>query len=177
VTTEPASIDDLSEYERIGDPNLPYEPTRRDQRRQRQAEEIREAARRQVAGMPPPSPAAVARVAALLKSFRDSPPQPWQLMRWRLRLFCGHLVECTAHYTHKTVHAAFSALRGCPQCGRDPIVIVAAEPLGLAGQPPGRRMRSQKERPTRAQLERRVAELEVELSRLQAREAAEHPDT
>jgi len=37
---------------------------------------LREAARQQVARLPPPSPATVARVAALLESFRANPPQP-----------------------------------------------------------------------------------------------------
>jgi len=97
-------------------------------------------------------------------------------MRWRLRLYCGHAVERTSHYTHKTVHVAFSALRNCSECGRDPVVIVAAEPRGLAGPPPGARIHSQRERPTSAQFERRIAELEGELSQLRASHAVEYPD-
>lgn len=40
-----------------------------------------------------------------------------ELMVWRLRLYCGHTIERTAHRTHLTVHAAFSGSVRCTECG------------------------------------------------------------
>ena len=54
-----------------------------------------------------------------------------ELMRWKLRLYCGHVIERTAHASHKTVHAAFCGSAKCPECGLDPAAIVAAKPIGL----------------------------------------------
>jgi hypothetical protein len=56
-------------------------------------------------------------------------------MRWRLRLFCGHVVERHAHHTHTTVHAAFMGATACPECELDPATIVAADTLGRIAQP------------------------------------------
>lgn len=64
------------------------------------------------------------------------PTPPQQLMKWRLRLYCGHVVEGTAHYTHKTLHAAFTGHGSCPMCGLDPAIIVDGEPVGLVEQSP-----------------------------------------
>lgn len=94
-------------------------------------------------------------------------------MRWRLRLYCGHVVERTAHYTHKTFHNAFMSAGACPECGLDPTTIVDGEAIGLAAEPKavlGPRAPSAKTeragRPTKAELEARVRELEAEVQRL-----------
>ena len=91
------------------------------------------------------------------------------LMRWRLRLFCGHVVEQRAHYTHKTVPAAFVE-RACPECNLDPATIIDAEPIGLVSERPlPRAARNPKPaKPTRSQLESRVRELESEMARLRS---------
>lgn len=65
-------------------------------------------------------------LARVVEQLRDRPPTPGhQLMRWQLRLFCGHVVERTAHREHTTVARAFTSSR-CPECGLDPATIVAA---------------------------------------------------
>lgn len=111
---------------------------------------------------PPLSPTQVERLSNIL---RHRTPDH-ELMRWRLRLFCGHVVERTAHHSHKTVQAALSN-QDCPECGLDPATIIDAEPLGLLGEPPRRSTVSQSiAKPTRRQLEARVHDLEAELERL-----------
>lgn len=99
------------------------------------------------------------------------PKEPHELMVWRLRLFCGHVVERRAHYTHRTVHAAFTGSVSCPECGLNPAVIIDGEAIGLAGEPPSAPRRkttpsSPQVKPTKAQLAARVRELEAEVERL-----------
>jgi hypothetical protein len=66
----------------------------------------------------PLSPEQRGEIARLL-----SPPRPpHERMKWRLRLYCGHIVEQTARYTHKTVEAAFRGSSSCPECGLDPAI-------------------------------------------------------
>lgn len=57
-------------------------------------------------------------------------------MRWRLRLYCGHVVEKTSHYTHKTLHSAFTGETRCPECELDPATVVDGEAIGLTEEPP-----------------------------------------
>lgn len=116
---------------------------------------------------PPLSPAQIERIGRIL----GAPKQPHELMRWRLRLYCGHVIEKQAHYTHKTLHAAFSGSTTCPECSLDPAIIVDGEALGLAGEPPfaPRSSRAPTPRkPTKAELEARVRELEAEVERLRS---------
>src|SRR5699024_11018712 len=119
---------------------------------------------------PPFSPTQRDEIGRLLRSSGRTPPH--QLMLWRLRLYSGHVVERTAHYTHKTVQAAFTASRACPECGLEPATVVNGEPIGLQEEPPrpqrattpAKTTRSGK--PTKAELEARVRELEAEAQRL-----------
>lgn len=117
---------------------------------------------------PPMSPEQRESIVHLLG--RPTPPQ--ELMRWRLRLYCGHVVERTAHYTHKTLHAAFTGSTSCPECGLDPATIVDGEAIGLKAEPaecaPSRASTKHKRsgKPTKAELEARVRELEAEVQRL-----------
>lgn len=98
---------------------------------------------------------------------------PHELMTWRMRLYCGHIVERAAHYTHKDVRAAFTGSISCPECGLDPATIVDGEAVGLQEEPPRptrpgapAAARERSGRPTKAELEARVRELEEELRRL-----------
>jgi hypothetical protein len=56
-------------------------------------------------------------------------------MRWRLRLFCGHVVERTAHISYRTAAQAFTGSHACPECRLDPATILAAKPIGPVAQP------------------------------------------
>jgi hypothetical protein len=53
---------------------------------------------------PPLSPSQIENIREILRN----PTPPHELMRWRLRLYCGHVIERRAHYTHKTIHTAFT---------------------------------------------------------------------
>lgn len=115
---------------------------------------------------PPLSPAQLDRLAPLLRT----PTPDHELMMWRLRLYCGHTVERSAHASHKTVHAAFTGSTRCAECGCDPAIIIDARALGRVAPPPGTETRpttTALRKPTKAALERRIAELEAKLAQLQ----------
>ncbi|MCX6401817.1 MAG: hypothetical protein NTX33_18040 [Propionibacteriales bacterium] len=114
----------------------------------------------------PPPPMSPSQIESISKILESKTPEH-DLMRWRLRLFCGHVVERRAHYTHKTVQAAFSE-RACPECNLDPATVIDAEPIGLVAErpSPSAAVTPKPAKPTRIQLETRVRELESELARL-----------
>lgn len=117
---------------------------------------------------PPLSPSHKDSIARLL----GRPTPPHELMRWRLRLYCGHVVERPAHYTHKTLQAAFTGSASCPECGLDPATIVDGMAIGLQAErpsappPAASASAARSGRPTRSELEAKVAELEAEVKRL-----------
>jgi hypothetical protein len=67
-------------------------------------------------------------VAAVGDRIINRPPLS-DLVEWRLRLFCGHVVTRTSHHTNTTVHMDFTGTVACPECGLDPSTIVSAEAL------------------------------------------------
>ena len=95
--------------------------------------------------------------------------RPEDLMRWSLRLYCGHVVERTAHLRYIDVERAFRMNSKCTECGLDPATIVDARAMGLLAEPqrPVRRTPARSSPPpTKAALEKRVADLEAELAAL-----------
>lgn len=112
-------------YELLDDPGDAFVPTKTQVRRQREREELREHAARAATEAPPLSEDTLQRLAVLFsnKTSRSD------LVEWRLRLFCGHVIHRNSHHTHRTVHAAFMGGIACPQCGLDPATIVAAQAL------------------------------------------------
>jgi hypothetical protein len=110
---------------------------------------------------PPMSPSQLERIRTLL-----TPTAPHELMVWRLRLYCGHTVERTAHRSHLTVHAAFSGSVRCTECGCEPATVIDARAIGLAAEPTHPEPAPAIRKPTRAVLERRIEELEAEVVRL-----------
>lgn len=156
---------DLDRYERLGDPDIAVTLDRRADRRQQEAETIHEHARAEAAKAPPMSAETAEKIVRLL-SVRTP---PCELMRWRLRLYCGHVVERTAHIEHRSVHAAFMGGRACEECGFDPATIVAARALGAVEPPPKQATSLQ---PERELIKQRIAKLEAELGRLRADLAA-----
>jgi hypothetical protein len=212
----------LEGYEQLGDPDEPYELTKRDERRQQQSESIREAVRRmhnhRVVGedghehwmshshddddlghthppelryprradggytQPETGPAnrdpirlsdeAVEHVASIFRrSHAQIEKHPEDLVVWRLRLYCGHVIERTSHHTHTRLSSAFTGgSTRCTECGKDPSTILAAKALGrqepLAGTPKPRKAAAK--RPTvaeqNAQLRRENADLRRQLA-------------
>jgi hypothetical protein len=145
-----------------------YELTRRDRQWQRSLQEIQEHARREAANMPPLPDEVLEKVAMpLSQATPDS-----QIMRWCMRLFCGHIIQARRHYTMTRPTDHGSSSQRCPECGMDPAAIVAYEPLGLAAEPtaapaaPRSRARSSV---SKAELQEENARLREELRRLRAR--------
>ncbi|GAB3971027.1 hypothetical protein GCM10029978_045440 [Actinoallomurus acanthiterrae] len=155
---------DLTDYEHLGDPDAEHVLERRDQRRQQSLVEIAEAAKRAAAKMPPFKPEQIAKLRAIFQATAQQ--SETELMRWRLRLYCGHVVEQTAHRSHKTIHQAFTGSSRCPECSLSPAMIIAAKPLGTAGTAPVAtstpRTEDRPRRRTRKELEARIVELEAE---------------
>lgn len=121
--------------------------------------------------MPPLSPAQREEIARIL----SRPTRRHELMRWRLRLYCGHVVKRNSHFSHTTLHAAFMGGTPCPECGVDPATIFDGEAIGLAEQAPDAstsaraaptRRPTRSPKPTRTELEAKVRELGAEIERL-----------
>lgn len=202
----------VKEHQALGDPDAPFELTKRDQRRQQEAERLRDHVRRmhfhQITGgesagcftshthdddeighlhpperqypgrddggfvqevgpsvgrAGPPIPKAA---AELIGRMLASKTPDDQVMRWRLRLFCGHIVERTAHISHTDISSAFHSTATCPECGLDPATIVAGKPLGAKAE----RVVAQQSTDERARLRdavtKRLRRAEAEVERL-----------
>jgi hypothetical protein len=88
-----------------------------------------------------------------------------ELMRWRVRLYCGHIVETRRHYTFAQPTEAASSSMRCPDCDSDPASIVAFEPVGLVEpQNVPAAASPQARQPSRAELQRRLRDLEAQLA-------------
>ncbi len=148
-------------YRSKGVPLEDYELTREDHRHQKQSEGTREAVERMFKQNPPPplSNHQNARLRELLR-----PQADYEVMRWRVRLYCGHAVETSRHRENDkpTNHGSVSMC--CPHCGMDPAAIVAYEPIGLRGEPP--QPITQAKQPSKAILQRRLKKLEAEADEL-----------
>lgn len=164
------------EYESRGVPLEDYQLTRRDHRWQKDLEAICRAARRQVEQhfaqlREDPEMAArdqEARTRVLQEILSCRTPDHL-IMRWRVRLYCGHITETTRHAENAQPTLHGSSKMRCPECGQDPSAIVAFEPIGLVAEPsspPTPSSPPPSRKPTRAELERRVAALEAENARL-----------
>ncbi|MFE2586421.1 hypothetical protein [Streptomyces sp. NPDC059378] len=158
------------EYLRRGVPLADYQLTKADHRRQQEAAEIHERVQRQVAKAPPLPEARLKRVLELL----GSPPPAWEYQQWRLRLYCGHIVEAARLRTSPRPDEGARNTKTCSQCGLNPSVIVAFEPLGpLADPPPEKRSRQPSRSPRKPPADRRSrAELAAENDALRAELAA-----
>jgi hypothetical protein len=101
------------------------------ERAQEQAQKFHDYVQEIVAKAPPIPPDAREQIAALLRPYGTA-PKPAQV-KWRLRRYCGDVVEETADEKYLDPDMAFKHSEQCPACGRKPSVIVEAEPIGLAG--------------------------------------------
>lgn len=112
-------------------------------------------------------PGIAANALEVLTMIGQAPKTPdHQLVRWRLRLYCGHVVERSAHRDQRTVASAFTASR-CGKCGLDPATIVAARASGLVGDVP--KPKSPEPTPSHTKtLRRQLARAETDVERLRA---------
>jgi uncharacterized protein (UPF0147 family) len=110
------------------------------------------------------------KVAHLLFSDMSSGGRDRELTRWQLSLYCGHVVERTAHSSYASYSTAGGGLRECEVCGVDPTFVVDEKPLGpVAPAPPSLPAAPASAPRTRKALERRAAKLEAELAAVRAR--------
>jgi hypothetical protein len=147
-----------------------YELTRRDHRDQKTAEDIRDSVKKQLAqldaeGVADPAlrDRRQAKRREALGILYSSPTPDWQIMRWRVRLYCGHIVETGRHceVDEPTRHGS-SSMR-CPECGMEPDRIVAYEPLGMRAKPPTATRAQPRRKPlTRRSIEKRLEQIEAE---------------
>ncbi|MFB4193960.1 hypothetical protein [Streptomyces carpaticus] len=170
------------EYRSTGVPLEEYQLTRSDHHRQKESEESRKGARRQAdednarcradPAMAERRRQAFEEVANLLQSFKK---QDHEIVRWRVRLYCGHIIEAEAHYTYSDPVSAGAYSKRCPECVKDGLTIVAFEPIGLRAEPPGPKEAIPPppppplKKPTRAELAARVTALKKENERLRAK--------
>ncbi|WP_331768129.1 hypothetical protein [Embleya sp. NBC_00896] len=168
----------LIEYESRGVPLEEYTLTRRDHHDQRRLEQIIALAREQVDRdvaridadpvMAERRRRSVANALQLLASFQKP---DHEIMRWRVRLYCGHITETRRHREGKSPTLHGPSWEKCPVCGQDPSAIVAFQPIAPAAEPPTVTSPvppPPPRRPTRAALEHRLAELEAENERLRS---------
>jgi hypothetical protein len=148
-------------YELVPDPGDGWSPTKRQVRRQREFEDIRVHSARMAAEAPPLSDHALRTIATFIM---NRPPES-DLVEWRLRLFCGHVVTRRSHHTNTTVHMAFTGNVPCPECGLDPATIVAAKALRrLEPDPPPKAPSTHDD----ASIRRAIARHESEIEKLRA---------
>lgn len=82
----------------------------------------------------PPPPMSPSQRDGIIRLLRRPALAEGQMM-WRLRLYCGHVIEKPAHRTHKTIEAAFNGSTTCPEYGLDPATIVDGEAIGPKAEP------------------------------------------
>jgi hypothetical protein len=155
------------DYRSHGVPLEAFELTRRDHQDQKMAEGIRVDVEKRPRSGGPKSPLTLSCVRQEAKAFRVHGTSSMQVrrptiswMRWRVGLYCGHIVETRRHCEVDQPKAHGSSSMRCPECGMDPAQIVAYEPLGSLGKPPTVATTPQPKPPTRKALEERVAQLE-----------------
>ncbi|GAB3015446.1 hypothetical protein GCM10011376_05990 [Nocardioides flavus (ex Wang et al. 2016)] len=103
---------DLTEYHRKGDLSVPFSPTKKFERAQEQAQKLRDYVQEIVAKAPPIPRDAREQIAALLRPYGNEPKPA--LMRWRLRRYCGDVVEETADEKYLDPDEAFKHSEQCP---------------------------------------------------------------
>ena len=148
-------------YELLPDPGGDWTPTEAQARRQREREDLRDRAARVAAEAPPLSQETLQRVTELLS--RKTPPS--ELVEWRSRLFCGHVITRTSHHTRTTVHSAFTGGIKCPECGLDPATIIAAQAIHRLEPDPPPKPRSQ---PSEESIRRAIERHERAIEKLRA---------
>lgn len=128
----PTVTDMEAEYLRHGVPLTGYQLTKADHCRQQEAVQDHEWVQHHVSKAPPWSDEHWEEICQLF----GPPTPPWELQRWRLRLYCGHVIEVTRNRKSPRPDGGVCDKERCPECGLDPVVIVAFEPLGPVAEPP-----------------------------------------
>ncbi|MEH0471800.1 hypothetical protein QA943_23695 [Streptomyces sp. B21-097] len=102
-----------------------YQLTRADHRRQEEAVAMADWVQRQVAKAPQRSDEKLKAIQELL----GPTPHPSEFARWRMRLYCGHMREVRRSRSQERPDGGITDHERCMECGLDPSMIVAFEPL------------------------------------------------
>jgi hypothetical protein len=121
-------------YHSHGVPLETYQLTKADHRAQKEMEDTCQWAREQAAKAPRWSDEKWRSINAILG--RSAPTPAHLLMRWRVRLYCGHIVQLTRQIENKNPFGLCFTDHRCPHHQNRQQVIVAYEPLGPLGPPP-----------------------------------------
>ena len=162
------------EYRSHGVPLEEYELTRKDDRDQKTAVDIHAHVKKLVAewtaeeaadpGLKEARQQNVNRAWEMLRALRTPDSQ---IVRWRIRLYCGHIAETQRHCEVEQPKAYGASSMRCPDCGMDPALIVAYEPMGPLAPPEGAFAGRQPLEPkSRKALERRLAKIEHEAAQI-----------
>jgi len=110
---------------------------------------------------PPFSEEQIATLSRLLQR-----PPDTALMRWRVKLSCGHIVETTRHVSTVRPTDHGSSSQHCAECGEDGRII-AYEPIGRVADYPSPPAPPPAPTPARRKaIARRMAKLEADLAEL-----------
>lgn len=163
-------------YHAHGVPLEAYQLTKADHRAQSEKERSWQWAREQAAKAPPWSDETWRSINALVRGREPIPAH--MLMRWRVRLYCGHIVELTRSIEDKNPFGLCFTDHRCPRHDNREQVIVAYEPLGRLAPPDASAAPRATRRETSAQrikrLEAENVELRAEVERLSA--ASDRPE-
>jgi hypothetical protein len=122
----------MVEYSSHGLPLESYRLTRADHRGQADLERKMEWIRIQLENAPPVSAEGLRELMKIL-----GPPTPdHELMRWRVRLFCGRIVEISRHARNEDPFGSRREHKECSDCDDRDQLIVAYESIGLLASPP-----------------------------------------
>lgn len=164
----------------FGDPDAPHELTKKDERKQeavdrsyalirspemkadfeRQSAAARAAGHDGLAIERPETLELIANIFSEAAQARQA--RPWEHMRWRVRLFCGHVHETTRPASElEPFNSCTSGV--CPECAME-AAVVACAPLGPLGERPA--PEAEAEASAAKQKAKRIAVLEAELAQL-----------
>jgi hypothetical protein len=93
---------------------------------------------------------------------KSNPAPDHRIMRWRVRLYCGHIAETRRHCEVDSPTRHGSSSMRCPTCGMDPAQIVAYQPLGMVAEPPSANGTRPQPRRSRRSVESRLERIEAE---------------
>jgi hypothetical protein len=161
----------MTEYRSHGVPLESYKTTKKDHRSQHELEEMMKWVEIQVAKFPTRiSEAKAQRLVSLLGLDEPAPQQ----MRWRVRLYCGHIIEVTRHAGDEVPNTSVCRYERCAPCTERKQMIAAYEPIGLLPPPPTQPATKPRKRArtsvtrTKAELQSENATLMAEVERLRA---------
>ncbi|MEV8023034.1 hypothetical protein AB0O76_43460 [Streptomyces sp. NPDC086554] len=114
-----------ADHQCYGVPLERYQLSRADHRGQQEAVDVAAWVAEQIAKAPRMSDEQLETILEMLRE----PRPPVEKMTWRVRLYCGHIREVARPRSWLRPYQGTSGKETCGDCGLDPALIVAFEPL------------------------------------------------